>query len=236
MVAPLTAAQVQKNLTLILAEYQVNKTKLLQGSTGPVDPYDLKTPLKDNRILNFQQNSNDVTGDSTLTARSAGDLTRGKTRLNIISALTKGDKVDFFKFNVTEKENLGIAIQTDKDIRTQILNAKGQVIADSEARFGEKYDNFQKAGKQALELDKGQYFIKVTRPTGTLDSVKPNYAIQLATTKYFEKDYTTIEKPAVQQTYGSAYAQSGASMYALLNQVYGGMFDSAYGTYYSKEV
>lgn len=235
MTAPLTAAQVQKNLTLILAEYQVNKTKLLQGTTV-VDPYDLKTPLAEKRIQNFQQNSNDVTGDSTLTARNVGDLTRGKTRLNIVSALTAGDKVDFFKFNATEKENLGISVKTDHDVRIEILDSRGRVIADSEAKFGEKYDNFQKAGAQTLNLAKGQYFIKVTRPTGTLDSVRPNYAIQLASTKYFEKDYDTIEKPAVKTTYGAAYAQSGSSLNALLNQVYGGLFDSANGTYYSKEV
>ncbi len=235
MPTALTAAQVKVNLTLILAEYQVNKTKLLQGTTE-VDPYDLKTPLSEKRIQNFQQNSNDVTGDSTLTARNVGDLTRGKTRLNIVSALTTGDKVDFFKFNATEKENLGISVKTDFDVRIQILDSKGRVIADSEARFGEKKDNFDKAGAQTLNLAKGQYFIKVTRPTGTLDSVKPNYAIQLASTKYFEKDYDTIEKPAVKTTYGSAGAQSGSSLNALLNQVYGGLFDSGNGTYYSKEV
>lgn len=235
MTTAITAAQAKKNLTLILAEYQVNKTKLLQGTTE-VDPFDTKTPLEKKKIRAFEQTSNDVTGDSTQTARDAGNLTRGKTRLNIISALTAGDKVDFFKFKVTEKENLGIAIQTDGDVRVQILNSSGRVIADSEAKYGDKYDNFQKAGKQALQLDKGQYYIKVTRASGTLDTARPNYAIQLASTNYFESDYTTTEKPAIKQTYGSAGAQSGSTINQLLNQVYGGLFDSANGTYYSKEV
>ena len=94
------------------------------------------------------QSSTDVKNDSALNARTIGDLTKGKTRLNIISALTKDDKVDFFKFNATVDEKLGIAVTTDKGVRIQILDSKGRVFADSEAKKGILYDNFQSAGGQ----------------------------------------------------------------------------------------
>jgi hypothetical protein len=231
----LTLAQIQKNVTLILAEFQVNKIKNNQAAAAVApDPYDTKTLPKN--IRNFKKNSNDETNDSTLTARDVGNLTRGKTRLNIISALTKDDKVDFFKFTATEKENFGISVKTDKDVRIQILSSNGRVIADSEAKSGDKFDNFKKAGEQALQLTKGQYFIKVTRPTGASQSERPNYAIQLSSTKYFEADYDTIEKPAKKVTYASAGTQNGGGINSLLSQFNGGLFDSANGTYYNKKV
>ncbi len=228
-----TVAEVQNNVAKIIAAHMLNKIKLMQPDTVP-DPYDSKTLPR--HIRNYKQEINDEQGDSTLTARDVGNLTRGKTRLNVISALTKNDKVDFFKFTATEKENFGISVKTDKNVRIQLLSSAGRVIADSEATIGEKYDNFQKAGAQTLSLDKGLYYIKVTRATGELDSVRPNYAIQLSSTKYFEADYDTVEKPAVTTTYGSAFAQSESSMNALLQQVNGGLFDFANGSYYSKKV
>lgn len=229
----LTVKDIQKNLALILSDYGVKKTKLGQ-TTVEVDPYDTKTLPRN--IRNYKQNSNDVENDTTQTARDVGNLTRGKTRLNIISALTKRDKVDFFKFTATEKENFGISVKTDKNVRIEVLDSSGRVIADSEAKFGDKYDNFQKAGSQTLRLNKGQYFIKVTRPTGDLDSERPNYAIQLSSTKYFEADYDTIEKPAITTNYASVVAQNSSTLNQLLTQTNGGLFDSANGTYYSKKV
>ncbi len=233
-----TAAEIKKSVDTILAKYYLQKAALNietdKKSSKPVNPLYDKDPPKN--IRGYKQGSSDVTGDSTLTARDIGNLTEGKTRLNVISALTKNDGVDFFKFTATTDEKLGIAVTTDKGVRVQILDAKGRVIGDSEAKFGEKYENFQKAGAQNLDITKGTYFIKVTRETGTLNTVTPNYAIQISTTKYYESDYDTTETPAPRTTYASAYSQSGASLNQLLNQVYGGLFDSANGTYYNKEV
>ncbi len=233
-----TGAEIQKNVNSIIANYYLQKAILntpagVNGSK-PVNPLYDKDPPKN--IRGYEQSSQDVSGDSTLTARDIGNLTEGKTRLNVVSALTKNDNVDFFKFTATTNEKLGIAVTTDKGVRVQILDSKGKVIADSEAKFGDKYDNFQKAGAQNLDITKGTYFLKVTRETGTLNTVKPNYAVQVSTTKYYESDYDTTETPASVVTYGSVGSQSGTSLNALLNQVYGGLFDSGNGTYYSKEV
>ena len=234
-----TASEIKNNVTKILANYYLQKS-ILNTPTGvngakPVNPLYDKEPPKN--IRGFQQESNDETGDSTLTARDIGKLIEGKTRLNVVSALTTNDKVDFFKFTATGNQKLGIAVTTDKGVRVQILDSKGRVIADSEAKFGEKYDKFQLAGAQNLDITKGNYFIKVTRDSGVVDtSVKPNYAIQVSTTKYYTEDYDTTERAAVKVNYGSVGSQSGSSLNSLLNQVYGGLFDSANGSYYNKDV
>lgn len=233
-----TVAEIQKNIATILQTYNLQKSLIGTSSSTtpskPVNPLYDKDPPKN--IRGFKQGSTDVSGDSTLTARDIGKLTEGKTRLNVISALTKNDNVDFFKFDATANEKLGISVTTDKGVRIQILDSKGRVIADSEAKFGEKYDNFKKAGAQNLDITKGNYFIKVTRETGALNTVKPNYAIQVSTSKYYTEDYDTTERPASKVTYGSVGAQSGASLNDLLVQVNGNPFDFANGSYYSKKV
>ncbi|MBY0427754.1 MAG: hypothetical protein K2Q32_00870 [Alphaproteobacteria bacterium] len=233
-----TVAQIQKNLSTILQTYNLQKSLLGSSSSStpskPINPLYDKDPPK--HIRGYKQGSTDVTGDSTLTARDIGNLTEGKTRLNIVSALTKNDNVDFFKFTATTNEKLGIAVTTDKGVHVQILDGKGRVIADSEAKFGEKYDNFKKAGAQNLDITKGQYFLKVTRDTGALSSVKPNYAIQISSTRYYEADYDTTERPAAKVTYGSVGSLSGLSLNDLLVQVNGNPFDFANGSYYSKKV
>ena len=233
-----TAAEIKANVDSIISRYRLNKEVFLLETSGkfskPVNPLYDKDPPKN--IRGFKQGSSDTSGDSTLTARDIGNLTEGKTRLNVVSALTNNDNVDFFKFTATTNQKLGIAITTDKGVRVQILDSKGRVIGDSEAKFGDKFENFQKAGAQNLDITKGVYFVKVTRETGALNTVKPNYAVQISSTKYYTEDYDTTETPARKQTYASTNAQSGSGLNELLNQVYGGIFDSYNGKYYNKEV
>src|SRR6185369_3365876 len=51
----------------------------------------------------FQKNTNDVTMDNRMTARDIGTLRHDKSRLNVFSALTPGDTVDFFSFKMASK-------------------------------------------------------------------------------------------------------------------------------------
>ncbi|NDE90523.1 MAG: hypothetical protein EB059_05210 [Alphaproteobacteria bacterium] len=229
----LTPAQkIKANTDAIIKNYYLLKDLKNAPKVTP-DPFDKEPPKN---IRGYKQSSTDVKNDSALNARTIGDLTKGKTRLNIISALTKDDKVDFFKFNATVDEKLGIAVTTDKGVRIQILDSKGRVFADSEAKKGILYDNFQSAGGQKLDIKKGTYYLKVTRDTGDLNTVTPNYAIQVSTTRYYEKDYDTTETPARKVSYATSGAYSAGGINDLLAQFNGGLFDSANGTYYSKKV
>lgn len=189
------------------------------------DPFDKDPPRN---VRSYRQSSSDEATDSTFTARNIGDLTRGKTRLNVVSALTTNDLVDFFRFKVTTDGKLGISVTTDKGVHIELLDRRGTVIADSEAISGTaKADNFKKLGEGSLELKADSYYLKVTRPTGLSRSEKPNYAIQLSMSRYFEADYDTIESPAARQSPASVTkSQSAGALNSVLNQLgLGNLFD-----------
>ena len=189
----------------ILNDYQVRKNALNNPPAEP-DPFDKDPPRN---VPNLRQETTDTLTDTPQTARSIGDLTRGKTRLNLISALTSNDLVDFYSFNITTAGKLGMSVTTDKGVHIQLMDKSGRIIADSEQRFGNKADNFTALGHGTLQLDKGTYLIKVTRATGLSRSDKPNYALQLSMSRYFEKDYDTIEAPAAKYAAGPLSVRAG---------------------------
>jgi len=209
---------------------QAARAKLQTASSQkPDNPSDWNN-APPRQIRSFTQGTTDTTTDTPQTARSIGDLTGGKTRLNVFSALTTNDKVDFFSFNVTTAGKAGISVSSDKGVHVQLLNKSGQVIADSEAKFGDKKENYDDFLSTKLYFDKGSYILKVTRATGTTDSVKPNYAIQLSMGKNFANDYDTTETPASQVSYnaslGTAASQQASNVASVLNQFAGGtIFD-----------
>jgi Bacterial pre-peptidase C-terminal domain len=208
---------ISQNISSIIADYYLKKAQANKPPDVAPDPYD-KEPSKRN-IRGYKQSSQDVSGDSLQTARHVGELTRGKTRLNVVSALTKGDLVDFFKFNATANQKLGVAVTTDKGVHLQVLDSRGTVIADSEATVGDKKTNFDKLGGGLLDIKKGDYYIKVTRPTGTSRDVKPNYAIQISTTRYYESDFDTTETPAPREINGTTRSVSAFTTNSILNQL-----------------
>lgn len=208
----------------ILDEFYARQKALLEPD-AEADPFDKDPPRN---IRSFSQNTTDERGDSLQTARNIGDLIRGKTRLNIISALTSNDLVDFYKFKAASAGKLSISITTDSSIGIQLLKRDGTVIADSAATFGEKADNFTKLGTGQLSVEAGNYYVKITRAVGEDRATKPNYAIQLAMSRYFESDYDTIESPAANITasLGSVQAQNGSAINSVLNAFgLGGLFD-----------
>lgn len=216
--------RLNNQIQFILTQFYLKKS-LIENPISEPDPFD-KDPPRDAR--SFRQSSSDVLGDSLQTARNIGDLTRGKTRLNVVSALTRDDNVDFFRFKVTKDGELGAAITTDKDLRVQLLSRRGEIIADSEAVSGStKAENFQLLGAQKLKVTPDDYYLKVTRATSVQRSERPNYAIQLSMSRYYESDYDTIETPAARYAPASTTASSSASsLNSVLNQLgLGGLFD-----------
>jgi hypothetical protein len=216
-----TIASYYTDLQRTLLSYRLKKQALLHPAAE--DPYN-KTPPR--YIPNYRQETSDTQADSTQTARDIGNLTGGKTRLNLVSALTTNDRVDFYRFKLTNSGNVAMSITTDKGVHVQLLTKAGRVIADSEATSGEKMDNFQALGTGKFSMESGDYYIKVTRPTGMPLSTKPNYALQLSMGKYFEKDYDTVETPAARQSAYSVTAANGSALNQVLNTLgIGNFFD-----------
>ncbi len=151
------------------------------------------------RIRQYSQSTDDVHRDTADYARAIGVLKQDANRLTVISALTAKDKVDFFKFKVESSvTDVGLSLRTyGGDVRVQILDNKGRtVIADNDSQASTAQNlAYEKFSTGHMELDAGVYYVKVTRGNGVVDSVKPNYALQLTAGKY-TNDYDTTERPA----------------------------------------
>jgi len=159
-------------------------------------------------VQEFEKTTNDVLYDNNATARSIGQLRLNTTRLNVISALTSGDKVDTFTFTAstpgTTKLGLlvndpGAADQTKDasgNVHVQIF-AKGKgLIADSDPSSGASYQNYQALKAGTFNLARGDYTIRVSRADGVDAQAKNryNYAIQLSQGNTYKQDYTVTEQ------------------------------------------
>ncbi len=216
----------------IKAEYEAKKALLKVSSAETDDPYD-KDPPPANRIAAYAQETDDVLHDTRQNARAIGDLTRGKTRLNLFSALTNADRADWYSFNVTkDNPTVGLSFTLDSNskggIHIQIIAQNGAIIADNAARSGDAKENYDDLTASKLELSKGTYYLKVARAVGDLNTTRPTYAIQLSASRYYREDYQTVERPVSQYAtlFSSANTQSVASMSSVLSAAAGGdLFD-----------
>lgn len=181
------------------------------------------------KVASYEKETNDVTVDNNMTARDIGVLKRNDSRLNLFSALEKGDAVDVFKFRVTTtaftKMGTLIADPEDKDkVRIQIFSkSSGVLIADKDPDSGEAFENYQKLEAGTLELKQGDYAVRVSRMPG--DSLAQNdiqYVLQLNQGIY-KNDFDTIEKGKSSSTdqYGFA-ATLGAETEGLIDTLSAG--------------
>jgi Fe-S cluster assembly scaffold protein SufB len=151
-------------------------------------------------VVEYQKNTNDLAVDNNMTARDVGLLKKNQTRLNVFSALAKGDQVDTYKFRVTQAGDAKIGMLNasgENDVRVQIFK-KGSttVVADSGAADGTAAKKaFGDAGIGALNLDSGDYVVRITRANDSYSAKNSeySYALQLSMGTY-TADYDTIEK------------------------------------------
>jgi len=178
--------------------------------TAEVDQIKLQQTLT---VAEFEKETNDVKIDNNMTARDIGVLRKNDSRLNLFSALSTGDAVDVFRFKVATTGNvkLGslIADPTDKALfRVQIFSkSSGQLIADQDPNAGDAYKAYQKLEAGTLELNQGDYVMRISRLGGQDPQSKNEiqYAVQL-TQGVYKNDYDTIEQgtSADQDAYGFA--------------------------------
>ena len=153
------------------------------------------------KVVSYEKESHDVTVDNNMTARDIGFLRKNNSRLNLFSALEKGDKVDVFKFRVTNagdvKMGTLIADPTDKElIRIQLFSkSSGLLIADQDPKSGQSFKNFEALQAGTFELRPDEYAVRVSRMPGkdvrAEDDVQ--YVIQF-TQGLYRNDFDTVEK------------------------------------------
>ena len=165
-------------------------------------------------VQEFEKTSQDVLYDNNATARQIGQLSLNSTRLNVISALNKADKVDTFQFNASTGGNTKFSIlvndpsdpnplqDSSGKVRVQIF-AKGKgLVADSDATAGIANENYKALKNGTFSMTSGQYVIRVTRAEGNDPSAKNpyNYAIQMTQGTRYTKDFTTTEQAYTEGT------------------------------------
>lgn len=148
----------------------------------------------------FQKNTRDLKVDTRLTARNVGILRQNDTRLNVFSALDKNDPADFFSFTVSTTAPTKLAALSQdaskpSDVRYQLLNSTGQVVADSDAKAGDAKKAFDQLQQGTFNLKAGKYVLRVTRADDSVSNRNNQfqYAVQLSQ-GLFKKDFDTIEK------------------------------------------
>lgn len=145
-------------------------------------------------VKEYQKNVRKSSSNTSFYATDIGILARGTTRLNVVSNLAPKDNVDFYKFKVTSKGEASMGMMGDEGVRVQLMSKTGMVISDNDKSAGKSYDNYLKLAAGELELDRGDYTVRVTRMKG-VDAKKEgdNYALQFQMGSY-SQDYDTIAK------------------------------------------
>jgi hypothetical protein len=143
------------------------------------------------KIQEFQKTVRKSPSTLAGNATDIGILARGITRLNVVSTLDKKDNVDFYKFRLTSKGEVGMANVGDDGVRVQIMTKLGSVVADSDTKAGSTHEAYKKMMAGELTMDAGNYTIRVSREKGSAAKGNKNYALQLSAGNY-TKDYDTV--------------------------------------------
>jgi ElaB/YqjD/DUF883 family membrane-anchored ribosome-binding protein len=155
-------------------------------------------------------------------ATDIGTLVRDTSRLNVYSALEKGDKGDVFKLRVQSSGEAQIGYLGDEGLRIQVTSRYGAVLADSKEGQGKTSANYEALQKGELKLAAGDYYVKVTHDgaesfkdaTGKTVTSK-NYALQFSQGLY-RKDYDTV---AQQPKAGDGMPQQSAAQLELVSML-----------------
>jgi len=185
-------------------------------------------PLTKN-VEQFQKNTNDATFDSNMTARDIGILRENDTRLSLFSSLAAGDKVDVFKMHVatTALTTIGSLVSEadQKDaLRVQIFSrSSGKLIADNALDAGDARKNYLLLTQGGLELEQGDYAVRVSRADGYDTQAKNNlqYAIQFTQGGY-RRDFDTVEQGVNKNADAFGFTGLGAGMNALISGISAG--------------
>jgi hypothetical protein len=198
--------------------------------------------------LVLDRTTTDIAYETRHQARYIGDLNDGTLRVDLSSALTRRDKEDFYKIRVISSEafvrlyalerisqNGGDSKDIEPgQVRYQLMNSAGRVIADSEPSSGEAYQRYQDLiGDKNVKLTRGMYTLRVSR-SSTADS-SANYAYDLTIRGNWQplklgapdnslRVYSTIEKPAPQSSFQQIPTGAGVSLPNIFSGSASGLF------------
>lgn len=145
------------------------------------------------KVQEYEQNVRKSALNAAPFATAIGTLVKDTSRLNVFSSLAANDPADFYKFSVTSKGEVTLGRVGDADVRIQLMDKQGKIVADSNKDSGAAYDAYKNVEKGTLTLDKGDYTLRISRDKGVAAKDEKNYGVQLRMGDY-SKDYDTIAK------------------------------------------
>jgi hypothetical protein len=176
----------------------------------------------------------DIASDSRIQARYVGNLEGGRSRVSVNSALSKGDRDDYFRFRVTEagyvrlstgelvgQNGTATGVAPDGTVRYQILSSSGRVVADSDPKSGAAYAAYQKLTTgDSLQMSKGDYVIRVARDKQAINNQEYVYSFTFKSSPrplgpdqddQASREFLTTERPAdPSATTAASYNSQGA--------------------------
>lgn len=172
--------------------------------------------VADTRVSNFSKTITKSAYSNRATASDIGTLIHKKTRLNAFGQLGAYDKADYLKFKLTSATSVTLGKLASADVRIQLMNKGGAVVADTDKDSGAAYKAYQEAQNGNLSLPAGEYVLKISRVAGVPVKKAENYGIQVASGKY-GKDYTTtVKAPASTTGVANVKATLGSMVTSLL--------------------
>lgn len=145
------------------------------------------------KVQEYEQNVRKSALNASAFATNIGTLVKDTSRLNVFSSLAANDPADFYKFTVTTKGEVALGRVGDAEVRIQLMDRQGKIVADSNMDSGAAYDAYKNLEKGSQTLDKGDYTMRITREKTASPKDEKNYGVQLRMGDY-SKDYDTIAK------------------------------------------
>jgi hypothetical protein len=186
------------------------------------------SPPKDGRKV-WQKSSYDTANQTQNSATNVGYLRKNDSRIDILATMDKGVSTQYFYFqNLSDTKVQFLPYGGTKDMRYQLLNQAGQVVADSKSGMGKASENYTALAKGTYNLGKGHYYLVVQRDPTKAQDTQAHVTMQLKEGDGVKNDYINqiVPEPA-QVTQEKAVAAVQSISPILLNSATFSIFSTA---------
>lgn len=144
----------------------------------------------------YQRTAYNVLNPSISTAANLGTLKNNTTQLNVEGAVTDKNPKQYYKFTLDGK-NLKLSldnITSSADLRVQILDSKGNIVADSQGTASEQVSYTLANTSIGLATKAGDYYAVVSYAKTASRINTQKYSLSLYSGSQFSESYETTAK------------------------------------------
>ncbi|MER2520911.1 MAG: hypothetical protein ABTQ34_09560 [Bdellovibrionales bacterium] len=156
----------------------------------------LLSAIATNNAELYARTAYNVLNPSISTAANIGTLKNNTTQLNVEGALTTNNPKQFYKFSLDgEKIKLSLDnLTTSADLRVQLLNSKGTVIADNQGSTELQTAYTLAITSIGLTAQSGDYYAVVSYSINEPRANTQEYSLNLYSGTQFSESYLTTAK------------------------------------------